>query len=137
MRIKTNIPYLVTPLGVIMFSCLIIDILQGKFDSSIDLPRYIIWSIYSLYSIAFGLTQWNKPYIITNDKGIMVFGKWYSQKPSQTLPWKNIKKHLGRTLCNIKILTIDDNNIKIPISGISEASLSSLLSLIEEKTIKS
>lgn len=48
------------------------DAACGNFDSSKDILRYIIWSLWGGYSLVSGLIRWNKPYIMTDGGTIKI-----------------------------------------------------------------
>ena len=134
MKLKSYIPFLTVPLSFIMLTILSVDIIRGEFESRTDLYRFVIGGTLCIIWIISGLIKWNKPYITTNDDGLSIRNRWFSNQPSIVISWSKIEKHSGRTLYNFKLILFDGEIIKIPINGMLGKDLNSLISLIERKS---
>jgi len=133
MNFKSHIPFLTVPLALVLLSILLVDAVCGNFDSSKDIPRYAIWSLWGGYFLVSGLIRWNKPYVMTDDKGLTVYGRLFSNHPTKEIPWGLIQGHTGRSFWDIRLKMADGGTIKIPINGMSGKAVAELLTLIDKR----
>ena len=82
MNFKSHIPFFTVPLAFALLSMLVVDAIYGQFVPHTDIPRYTIGTIWGLYGFVSGLVQWNKPYVSTDERGIMVYGRRFSNYPT-------------------------------------------------------
>lgn len=136
MTFKSHIPFFTVPFSLVLLSILLVDAACGNFDSSKDIPRYVIWSLWGGYSLVSGLIRWNRPYVMTDDKGLTIYGRQFSNQPTKEIPWDSIQSHIGRSFGNIRLKMADGETIKIPINGMSGKAVTELLALIDRTKMR-
>lgn len=135
MNFKSQIPFFTVPLALVVLSTLSIGAMYGRFDPSVDIGRFVFLGLGGIYWLITGLIHWNKPYVATDDKGLTVYGRHFSNQPTKKVPWDLMRGHASRTFGDIRFEISDGQTIKIPINGMSGKAVTELLALIEENGI--
>jgi hypothetical protein len=133
MNFKSQIPFLTVPFALVVLSTLLIGAMHGRFDPSADIGRFVFLGLGGIYWLITGLIHWNKTYVATDDRGLTVYGRHFSNRPSMKIPWDLMRGHANRSFWDIRLEMSDGQTIKIPINGMSGKAVTELLALIDEK----
>ena len=136
MKFKSHIPFISVPFSIIALSLMAIPLFQSNQMQFKDVFLFLFYGTFCCIWLLSGIIKWNKPYIIADDNTLTIHGRLFSNKATLAIPWSEIKRHRGRSLSVFKIESFEKKTVKIPINGISEKALNTLLSLIETKTKK-
>ncbi len=134
MTFKSQIPFLTVPLALVVLGTLLVDALNTRFNPSTDIGRYACLGLWSGYWLISGLIRWNKPYVTIDERGMTVYGRPFSNQPTQAIPWGSMQGRAKRSFCDIRIVMPDGQRIKIPINGMSDKSVTTLLALIDARS---
>ena len=134
MKIHTRIPYVSVPCGIMLLLMSAAAWFRGLPAEPSDYAPRVVWMLLGLYFLVTGATKLRHPYIVTDHQGITIYGRAFSNRMSQQIPWQQLRGHGGRTFTNMILLRRDGQKMKIPINGITAASMSAFLKLVETET---